>query len=66
MRSLRQNQRRPPEPDVRLRVGALRAEAVVDVLRPHVEPAHVDVRMERLEAVLEERQQIAAVGAVDH
>jgi len=62
VRSLRENQRRPPEPDVRLRVGALRTQAVVDVLRAHVEPPHVDVGMQRLEAVLEQGQQIAAVG----
>ena len=65
MRGGRENQRWTAEPDVRLRIGALRTNTVVDILRAHIEPAHVDIGMQRLEAVLEERQQVAAVRAVD-
>src|SRR5256886_12619367 len=53
------------EPHVRLRVGALGAQPVVHLLRAHVEPPHVDVGVELFEATLEQREEIAAVGAVD-
>ena len=56
---------RTAEPDVRLRVGGLGADAVVDLLRAHVEPADVDVRVLGLEALLHQEQQVAAVRGVD-
>ena len=62
----REDGRRPAEPHVRLGIGALGAQAVVHLLRAHVQPAHVDVRMELLEAPLEQREEIAAVGTIDH
>ena len=46
----------PAEPDVRLRVRLLRADPVVDLLRAHVEPPHVHVRMLRLVGLLDERR----------
>src|SRR2546430_11570129 len=53
------------DPAVRLRVGTLGAQPVVHLLRAHVEPPHVDVGVELFEATLEQREEIAAVGAVD-
>ena len=52
-------------PDVGLRVRLLRAEAVVDLLRAHVEPAHVDLGVRELELLLDEAEQVAAVRRVD-
>src|SRR5262249_25237194 len=52
--------------DVPLRIGGLGAYPVVDLLRAHVEPADVDVRMLRLEAPLHQQQQVAPMRGVDH
>src|SRR5439155_23296416 len=54
------------EPHVRLGVGALRAQAVVHLLRAHVEPPHVDIGVELLEATLQQGEEIAAVRAVHY
>src|SRR6185503_1313618 len=62
---LREDERRTAEPDVGLGIGALRAHAVVHVLRSHVEPAHVDIGMQRFEPILEQRQQVSTMGTVD-
>src|SRR5207248_3241223 len=63
--STSEDRRRAAEPDVSLRDGALGAEAVVDLLGAHVEPAHIHLGMELLEAPLTQRQQVAAVRGVD-
>src|SRR4029077_12647396 len=57
--------RGPARPDVGLRIGALRAEPVVDLLRAHVEPTHVDVRVWLFEPSLHEGEEVAAVGRID-
>ena len=57
---------RPAEPDVGLRVHPLEAQPVEDLLRSHVEPAHVDVGMPPLEGVLQQGELVAAVGRVEH
>jgi len=46
-------------------VRALGADAIEDILRSHVEPANVDIGIQGLEATLEQRQEIAAVGRID-
>jgi len=56
---------RPAVPDVGLRVRLLRAQPVVDLLRAHVEPPHVHVRVRLLELPLDESQEVAAVRGVD-
>ncbi|OQC34270.1 MAG: hypothetical protein BWX64_02795 [Acidobacteria bacterium ADurb.Bin051] len=56
---------RPAEPDVGLRVGTLRTEPVVDLLRAHVEPTDVDLRVRRLVGLFEEHEQIAPVRRID-
>ena len=61
----REDRVRPAEPDVGLRVGALRAHPVVDLLRPHVEPAHVDLGPRGFVGALERAQEIAPVRRVD-
>ena len=66
LRAAREDRRRAAEPDVGLRVGGLGADAVVDLLRAHVEPAHVDLGVRLLVGAFEERQQVAAVGRVQH
>ena len=64
-RAAREDRVGPAEPDVRLRVRLLRPHPVVDLLRAHVEPAHVDVGMGALELLLDQRQEIAPVGRVE-
>src|SRR2546427_371898 len=54
-----------PEPTVRLWIRPLRAHAVVHLLRPHVEPAHVHGRVQLLETALEQREQISAMRRID-
>ena len=49
------------EPHVRARVRLFGTDAVVDVLRAHVEPPHVHVGMLRLVGLLHERQQVPTV-----
>src|SRR3989454_10357669 len=65
VRAAREDGRWAAEPHVRLRVGALGTEPVVHLLRAHVEPAHVDVGMESLEAALQQGQKIATVGRIN-
>ena len=64
-RGLRQDQGRSAKPDIGLRVRTLGAHTVVHVLRAHVEPAHIDIGMERFESLHEQRPQISALGTVD-
>src|SRR5690606_26197430 len=51
--------------DGRLRVGALGAEPVEDLLRAHVQPLDIDLGVERLEPLLEGTQQVGAVRGID-
>src|SRR5207244_515323 len=64
-RRAREDRRRTPEPNVRLRIRPLRAHAVVHLLRPHVEPPHVHARVQLLEAALEEGEQISAMRGIN-
>jgi hypothetical protein len=61
----RENQGWAAKPDVSLWVRALGSHSIVDVLRAHIEPPHIDVRVRGLEAGLEKREQISTVWAVD-
>ena len=61
----RQDRRGTAEPHVRLRVRPLRTDPVVDLLRPHVEPAHVDVGPRLLVRLLDDGQQIPAMRRVN-
>ena len=56
---------RAAEPHVGLRIHALESEPIEDLLRSHVEPAHVDVGMSPLEGVLQQGELVAAVWRVD-
>jgi hypothetical protein len=59
--------RRAAEPDVRLWIDPLEAQAIQNLLRSHIQPAHVDVRTHALERVLQQRELIAPVrGIQDH
>src|SRR5262249_27223231 len=60
-----ENRRGPAVPDVRLWVGLLGSDSVVDLLRAHVEPAHVDLRMLLLVGLLHQAEQVAAMRRVD-
>jgi hypothetical protein len=57
---------RGPEPDVGLGVGPLGAEAVQDLLGPHVHPLDVHLGVEGLEGGLVVGEEVATVGGVDH
>ena len=64
-RAAGENRAGPAEPDVRLGIHPLGAQPVVHLLRAHVEPVDDDVGVEVLEAMLEQREQVAAVGRID-
>ena len=57
---------RSAEPDVRLRIDALESQAIQDLLRSHVQPAHIDIRAAPFEVALEQLQLIAPVGRVEY
>ena len=52
------------EPDVRAGIGLFGAHPVVDVLRTHVEPAHVHFRMPGLVRLLDQGQEVSTVRRV--
>src|SRR6185295_20344138 len=64
-RALREGRLRAAVPDVRLRIRLFRADPVVDLLGAHVEPADVDLRMQLLEALLHQAQEVAAMRRIE-
>ena len=64
-RRAREDRPRAAKPDVGLGIRPLGPQPVVHFLRAHVEPVHDDIRVELLEAVLEQGEEIAAVGRID-
>ncbi len=57
--------RRRPEPHVCLRIRLLCAHALQDLLRAHVHPLYIDIRVRLLEPLLEVLEQLLPVRRVD-